>query len=69
MREKIGPFGAIPSGDFRTRTAYYRGGSPPFRRPATAEKQLHFNEKMLSSKNLPTPTASKQALQGDMRIR
>ncbi len=39
-RERIGLFGAIQSGDFRTRTASLRGGSHPFRRPASAEQKL-----------------------------
>ena len=37
--QKISLFNTIQSGDFRTRTASLRGGSPPFRRPSPAVVQ------------------------------
>jgi len=46
LKQKNIFFIQLQSGDFRTRTAYYRGGSPPFRRPPPVAVQ-HQNFRLL----------------------
>ena len=61
--QKISLFNTIQSGDFRTRTASLRGGSPPFRRPVTAEKSCFtFAKNVFIKSSSLTPKALQEVV-------
>ena len=62
--QKISLFNTIQSGDFRTRTASLRGGSPHFRRPASDKQKLPLSTpivKNLSCQKVSIPATLKAA--------